>query len=193
MRTVELAPAVCRGPLAPPPAKDLAMPRSRVADADHPAYDPSAVGPEGRPFCRYCLRELPERRRDFCGPECAHEFKMRISPAYARHQVFARDRGVCSHCRLDGGLLDRIVASLRVVDEDGGRDDATALWLLEALGFGTRKRVVSVWNMDHRTAVVEGGGGCGLGNLRTLCLLCHGQETRALHRRQVRRRGGAWA
>ena len=179
-------------PGARPTAKEAAMPRTRVGDAEHPAYDPSDVGPEGRPFCRWCLHELPERRRDFCGPACLHEFKVRVSPAYARQQVFARDRGVCSHCRIDGGLLDRVVAALRLRTEDGGRDDATALWLLAELGFGRRKRVVSVWNMDHRTAVVEGGGACGLGNLRTLCLICHGLETRALHQREVQRRAGGW-
>jgi 5-methylcytosine-specific restriction protein A len=169
------------------------MPRLRVSDAEHPAYDPGDVGPEGRPFCRWCLHELPERRRDFCGPQCLHEFKLRVSAGYARQQVFARDRGVCSHCRLDGGRLDRVIAALRERTEDGGRDDGVAVQTLAELGFGRRKRVVSVWNMDHRTAVVEGGGGCGLGNLRTLCLICHGRETRALHQRQTRRRGGVWS
>jgi hypothetical protein len=161
------------------------MPRVRSSDAEHPAYDPSDVGPEGRPFCRWCLHELPERRRDFCSAACLHDFRMRRSTAYARQQVFARDGGVCSHCRLDCGRLDRIIAAMRQTDADGVRDDTGALWVLEQLGFGTRTRVVSVWNMDHRVAVVEGGGLCGLGNLRTLCLCCHRQQTRDLHRRQA--------
>ena len=39
------------------------------------------------------------------------------------------------------------------------------------------------WQADHMTAVAEGGGECGLGNLRTLCTPCHAKETAALMRR----------
>ena len=44
----------------------------------------------------------------------------------------------------------------------------------------TRK---SLWDADHLVPVVEGGGECDLENLRTLCLMCHRQETLALRRR----------
>ena len=40
---------------------------------------------------------------------------------------------------------------------------------------------------DHEVAVAEGGGACGLGNLRTLCTPCHRQETNALKQRLKRR------
>jgi 5-methylcytosine-specific restriction endonuclease McrA len=40
------------------------------------------------------------------------------------------------------------------------------------------------WEVDHVRAVVEGGGSCGLENLRTLCWECHRKVTREL---QVRR------
>jgi len=47
----------------------------------------------------------------------------------------------------------------------------------------------SLWQSDHITPVVEGGGGCGLDNLRTLCTRCHHAETAALaHRRAVSKR-----
>jgi 5-methylcytosine-specific restriction enzyme A len=170
------------------------MPRIRHGDIEHPAYDPSAVGVNGRAMCRWCLAELPLAHAMFCSPACRHEFTLRRSPAYLRQHVFARDHGVCCQCRLDGSLLDRIIAVLRRRSEDGQRDDGDALWLLEQLGFGRRRRVTSVWNMDHRIAVSEGGGVCGLGNVRTLCLLCHKRETRALHRRvRDRRIAGRWA
>lgn len=39
------------------------------------------------------------------------------------------------------------------------------------------------WQADHIVPVAEGGGSCGMQNLRTLCLPCHHQETRALMRR----------
>jgi 5-methylcytosine-specific restriction endonuclease McrA len=141
----------------------------------------------------------------FCSDACEHEFRIRWSPSYARQAVYRRDRGVCTHCRLDCGLLDRIVARLRrggrdpqptrdeltgdrievPVDEEGER---SARWLIEELGFGRRKRPCSLWQADHRIAFSEGGSDCGLGNLRTLCLACHLTQTRELHRRGKTRR-----
>jgi hypothetical protein len=147
---------------------------------EHPAYDPSAVGPDGLPQCRRCLAQLPAGAAEFCGPSCRHEFLMRASGAYARAAVFRRDAGVCCHCRLDCGRLDRVLRRLASQDEEGA---AAALVVIAALGLGRRRRVVSTWQADHRLAVAEGGADCGLGNYRTLCLACHARETRALHRR----------
>ena len=39
------------------------------------------------------------------------------------------------------------------------------------------------WQADHRIAVAEGGGQCDIGNFRTLCTVCHAQETKALMER----------
>lgn len=36
------------------------------------------------------------------------------------------------------------------------------------------------WEVDHIVPVVEGGGSCGLSNLRTLCWECHRRATREL-------------
>ncbi|CAM9985358.1 unnamed protein product, partial [Hapterophycus canaliculatus] len=36
----------------------------------------------------------------------------------------------------------------------------------------------NAWNADHVTAVYQGGGECGVDNLRTLCVLCHSEVTR---------------
>lgn len=158
--------------------------RRRRPDPDHPAYDPGATGPDGLPQCRRCLAQLPPGQRDFCSAACRHEALMRLSPAYARAQVFARDQGVCYHCRLDGGRLDRVLRHLAYRDgEADAEGGAAALAVLEALGLGRRRRLISSWQMDHRLAVAEGGGDCGLGNYRTLCLRCHASATRALHRR----------
>ena len=113
---------------------------------------------------------------------------MRLSPSYARAAVYARDRGICYHCRIDGGLLDRILRWVRTDEIEG---EETALIALEAVGFGRRKRLLSTWQMDHRHAVAEGGADCGLGNYRTLCLNCHTRVTRELHQRlQAARQGG---
>ncbi len=49
----------------------------------------------------------------------------------------------------------------------------------------------ALWQADHVVPVSEGGGLCGLDNMRTLCVLCHGEQTAQLasHRAQ-RARGG---
>ena len=48
----------------------------------------------------------------------------------------------------------------------------------------------AIWHMDHIVPVVEGGGACGLENLRTLCICCHKKETRELARRLAEQRRG---
>lgn len=152
----------------------------RRVDPDHPAYDPTATGPDGLPQCRRCLTQLRPGQREFCGAECRHEALIRISPSYARRTVYARDSGVCYHCRLDCGLLDRV---LRRVAQHENEGKNMALALIEALGLGSRRRLVSTWQMDHRHAVAEGAANCGPGNYRTLCLRCHARVTRELHER----------
>ncbi len=191
------------------------MAKRRILDAEHPAYDPSVCGADGRAQCRRCLGPLPHPQAMFCGADCAHEFRIRASPAYARRAVFARDHGVCTHCRLDCGMLDRIITRLRrgtgagdPVDAGDERDERlageetegaetdresmeaeqaegerTALWVIEKLGLGRRKHSCSLWQADHRVPFSDGGADCGLGNYRTLCLVCHRLQTRELHRR----------
>jgi 5-methylcytosine-specific restriction endonuclease McrA len=46
----------------------------------------------------------------------------------------------------------------------------------------------SFWEADHVVPVVEGGGGCRLENLRTLCVPCHKRVTRALAARRAEAR-----
>lgn len=156
------------------------MRRGRHVDPEHPAYDPSVVDADGHAACRRCLAPLPAGRQDFCSAACVHEFRIRASPAYARRAVFARDAGVCYHCRLDGGFIDRV---LRRLAASGAEGTALALDIIANLGFGQRNRLISVWQADHRLAVAEGGADCGLGNYRTLCLRCHVAATRGLHAR----------
>jgi len=42
----------------------------------------------------------------------------------------------------------------------------------------------ALWEADHIVPVCEGGGACGLDNLRTLCWQCHAGETARLHSRR---------
>lgn len=67
--------------------------------------------------------------------------------------------------------------------------------MLEVIGFGKCTGRVSLWDMDHRQPVVEGGGVTPdstvddvLANLRTLCLACHKSVTKELAGRRARER-----
>jgi 5-methylcytosine-specific restriction endonuclease McrA len=50
----------------------------------------------------------------------------------------------------------------------------------------TRLNRRTLWDADHILPVAEGGGECDLANLRTLCLICHRQQTRELRLRLSR-------
>jgi hypothetical protein len=47
-----------------------------------------------------------------------------------------------------------------------------------------------LWEMDHIIPVSEGGGSCGLENLRTLCCPCHRTVTKEFHERRAAARKG---
>jgi 5-methylcytosine-specific restriction endonuclease McrA len=130
-------------------------------------------GPNGRPLCRWCGLEVIGRRFTFCSDWCVHEWRLRTDPGYLREQVFLRDRGVCAICKLD---TNRAYAELRR-SRGVHRRRLLSQWQLPRI---TRK---TLWDADHIVPVIEGGGECDLANLRTLCLLCHRQQTRELRLR----------
>jgi 5-methylcytosine-specific restriction protein A len=103
-----------------------------------------------------------------------HEWKLRTDPEYLREQVFARDRGVCAMCGLDTEAMRK----------DKRKLDYKARRQFEKDWSGRRY----LWDADHIVPVAEGGGECGLGNMRTLCLKCHREVTAAL-RARLRRDG----
>ena len=119
--------------------------------------------------CRWCGAEVPRRRLTFCGDACVHEWKLRTDPGYLRERVFARDHGVCAQCGLDTEFLRK----------DKRKLDYHARRRFEQ-EWGSRR---SLWDADHILPVVEGGGECGLANMRTLCLKCHRAVTADLRRR----------
>jgi 5-methylcytosine-specific restriction protein A len=59
---------------------------------------------------------------------------------------------------------------------------------LQPLGWTATDAEGSLWQADHVVPVVEGGGGCGLDNLRTLCTPCHKKATAALAARRAHTR-----
>ncbi len=149
---------------------------------------PQPRGPNGERLCRYCHQPVPKGRLTMCSKECAHEWMLRRDPGYVREQVYKRDRGVCAICGVDTREVARAIEELRrtACSSDPHSmyraDSAWHKWYDE-LGIAGRS---SLWDADHIIPVVEGGGGCGLENYRTLCCWCHRRETAELARRRAR-------
>jgi 5-methylcytosine-specific restriction protein A len=152
------------------------MSTSRTMPGGYADRDNLRKGPSGRPLCRWCDLEVPARRFTFCSDWCVHEWRLRTDPGYLREQVFARDRGVCTLCQVDtrAAYLDLKRA------RGAHRQKLLARWGL------TRLNRRTLWDADHILPVAEGGGECDLANLRTLCLICHRQQTRELRLRLLR-------
>lgn len=156
--------------------------------------------------CRYCKKKVKPPKQSWCSQECVDEYLVRRSPTDARRAVFNRDGGVCSVCVVDTVALARTLevpfdkeaycagrrgqfalgSGARMFDMDAirrARDDrdADTPTVRAILGRLDRGSVESaLWDMDHVVPVKDGGGGCGLDNLQTLCLWCHDRKT---HRR----------
>lgn len=131
-------------------------------------------GPNGRALCRYCGREVPPGRQTFCGGRKA-TFVYRIG-------TYEREGEGCvhEHCvRSQPGYARRCVWA-----RDRG---VCALCGKRASG----RRAGREWQADHVVPVSEGGGSCGLENLRTLCTACHRRETAALAARRAKNRRAA--
>ncbi|MBI4904011.1 MAG: HNH endonuclease [Acidobacteria bacterium] len=126
-------------------------------------------GENGRALCRWCQLEVPKGRRTFCSDWCIHEWRLRSDPGYLRDQVLARDRGVCAQC-----AVDTVTAYVHLKRSRGrSREALLAYWGLKRINRAT------LWDADHIIPVVEGGGECDLNNIRTLCLRCHKEVTKA--------------
>lgn len=118
------------------------------------------------------------RRRTFCSDACVHEWRLRSSGSYLRECVFERDRGVCAICRTDTHRARRRIMRLPFAER------MRALRELQSRGVIHRRRK-SWWEADHVLPVVEGGDS-NLDNMRTLCIPCHREATRALRERRQR-------
>lgn len=136
-------------------------------------------GPKGRCLCRNCGTEVPPGRRTFCGDACVEQWKLKSDPTYVRKLVGKRDRGRCAVCGMKCRDLEK---ALKLMGQLLGR-------LGHAKAFRELRKLLKVefrktlWDADHILAVVDGGGGCGLDNMQTLCLWCHREKTAAKKRR----------
>jgi len=128
-------------------------------------------GPNGRALCRYCGTEVPVGRKSFCSGE-----KARF--VYRKWTLLKPGHGcVHEHCiRSQPDYARRCVWA-----RDLGQ---CALCPKVA----SHMKAGNEWQADHIVPVVEGGGSCGLDNLRTLCHTCHLQQTALLRKRLAERR-----
>ncbi|MBI1874423.1 MAG: HNH endonuclease [Acidobacteria bacterium] len=117
------------------------------------------------------------RCRTFCSDRCVCEWRIRSDVSYTRELVWTRDRGVCQRCLVDLGRAEHRWREARSTTRSRR---ALRAWR------AARPR----WEVDHIVPVADGGGECGLANLRLLCRPCHVAVTQAWSHR---RRNGATA
>lgn len=150
----------------------------------------------GKGTCRVCGKTLDCRTRTTCSQECRKRIRLSISTTSQRWHVEARDKGICAQCGCDTYKLERVMreyatnSCLRQKMNDavyGYRPGSQTIY--DMLGIPRGRRSGRWWDMAHVVAIADGGGirpGMTseeiMGNLKTLCLWCHREETRAQRR-----------
>tara|TARA_B110000238_G_C15956062_1_gene365324 strand:- start:90 stop:548 length:459 start_codon:yes stop_codon:yes gene_type:complete len=130
---------------------------------------------EGLTKCRWCSGSVLPPRRTMCSKECVHELKLRTSGRYLRGHVYKRDRGVCSECSID--TKDIAKKALCIVDSEKRKEFLKENNISSKRKVWKKKNGGGLWDADHILAVKDGGGQCGLDNIRTLCIPCHKKKT----------------
>jgi 5-methylcytosine-specific restriction endonuclease McrA len=127
--------------------------------------------------CTLCGKPAGPGRRYWCSQRCVDEFSIRRSGTRLRAAVYDRDHGVCARCGLDTDGMRKALELHRFDAASRHRQRVVA-----AAGFSDWR---SWWDADHIVPVVEGGGSCGLENVRTLCVPCHRAVTAELAARRA--------
>lgn len=133
------------------------------------------INESGFKACRWCGGDVKPPRRTMCSPECVHELLIRRDNRYIRDCVYKRDNGICSLCNID----TKVIASNALKLEGDERKT-----FLKEYNIGMKRKIWKrkhgggLWDADHIVPVKEGGGQCGLDNLRTLCIKCHKEVTK---------------
>lgn len=132
--------------------------------------------------CRYCGGVAKPPRRTFCSDSCVHEWKLRSDVKYMRSYVYDRDLGQCAICSVDTRYTKiNVENTLRNAKSRSGKlyaKDQDLISLLKDLNITLSESVKTLWHADHIIAVKDGGGECGLDNIRTLCIKCHKTVTK---------------
>lgn len=129
------------------------------------------INEEGFRCCRYCNQSVKPPKRTFCSAECVHEHRLRSDGTYLRRQVYARDKGICAICNIDTKKTARDLHGLKGVEHDEMRKKYNIHKKRKVTSM--RKNGGGLWDADHIQRVVDGGGECGMENVRTLCISCH--------------------
>ena len=125
--------------------------------------------------CRWCGGDVKPPRRTMCSPECVHELLIRRDNRYIRDCLYKRDKGICVLCNTDTKDIAKKALSLEYNDR---------VEYLKEFNIGIKRKIWKrkhgggLWDADHIIPVKEGGGQCGLDNLRTLCIKCHKEITK---------------
>ena len=135
------------------------------------------INKDGYVCCRWCSKSVLPPRRTMCSPECVHEILLRTNNNYLRKCIYKRDRGICKLCNIDTKKIAKEALSLSNEDRVN---------FLKEYSISTKRKIWKqkcgggLWDADHIIPVMEGGGQCGLDNLRTLCIKCHKEVTKKL-------------
>ena len=129
----------------------------------------------GLTCCRWCGKGVKPPRRTMCSPECVHELQLRTNGRYLRDCVYKRDKGICKLCNVDTKNIAKTALSLKGKSrEEYLKENRISL----KRKIWKRKHGGGLWDADHIIPVKEGGGMCGLENIRTLCIKCHKDVTK---------------
>jgi 5-methylcytosine-specific restriction protein A len=150
----------------------------------------------GLPVDANVIDELDQA--EWCSRACFNDVALRCGLVKAPVLVLERDHGICARCGSDAGTATRAIEHIRRIDRwdfrltylqnrdrTAASREAVAL-ILAAWGVTDESR--ALWDADHVIPVIEGGGGCGLDNYRTLCVTCHRSETSTLAARRAEAR-----
>jgi len=136
--------------------------------------------------CAYCGGELSRASRakevqsTYCSRECVENGRLKRGGMYSssriREQVFALEGGICSLCGINAYALYTRILALQPAERLNALCNAN--WRLPKSAEALERLLQDpkegdFWNADHINAVKEGGGGCNLDNLRTICVPCH--------------------
>lgn len=131
----------------------------------------------GYNLCRYCNNSVKPPRRTICSVECSNEILIRTNHKYMKNCVYKRDKAICCLCHKDTKTIKQ-----ELFNNYNNKNN-----ILKKYNISLKRRIYKnkwgggLWDVDHIKPVKEGGGCCGLDNLRTLCINCHKMVTRNMY------------
>lgn len=164
---------------------------------------PVLTNDKGEKLCRWCQGVLAGRRRAYCSDKCSEEVAIRCGENLLWHveqrdhgvcfhcnmdmirerselmgRIDAINRALWNGPRIEmrGGapnIDDRI--NNRAIKKQRGELEAEEIAIERKIynEYLITNTTMSWWAAHHVIAVKDGGGGCGLDNIITLCVKCH--------------------